>query len=535
MDRLMTGVRRRLRVGWAIATAESVGPVVMLVILLCSALGWVTAWASADRAALAAFAIATGVLVVGALAIRIPPLVAARAADRGLETSDAFATALELRATPADPGPSGPFGGLVTARAERFAADRTPRDAMPLAIRPLRVAALAVLGVLIAVSIVATSPQDRVRERRATDRAVLRAEAVRLRKAADTIDRGTPRSPTRQALAARIRSTASRLERVPTLADGRRELRAAAEQLRRQVDPNALAAKAAFRGIERSLQARPLLASAGASSAPQQIIAASKQVADLPSSTLGDIADRAEALAAAQRLGDPKTASALADAAAKLRAGDRVGAARALNSAAGALTRAQQRDADADLASATAASLSDSAQTLGLPPPPSDGGPSGSGGSGAKPQVPRNGTGGGKTDVPTEGGRNANPTGTIAGASKAGGNGVGSGRAGAGDRPDDETTTPGAAKSPVFGTGKGETLAVGGPRNAGRAQIVGRSDGPTRPGEANAALAESLPAYQAAAGKAAETLDLPASQRAVVREYFASLSTVTTEPEPPAP
>ena len=78
----------------------------------------------------------------------------------------------------------------------------------------------------------------------------------------------------------------------------------------------------------------------------------------------------------------------------------------------------------------------------------------------------------------------------------------------------------------MFGSGVGPKLSVSGPRNAGDAEVVGRADGPTRPGEARIAVADALPQYQSAAGRTVDALDLPAAQRALVRKYFASLASL---------
>src|ERR687898_367288 len=79
-------------------------------------------WAWPERAAL----VMVGLVVLGvallALVVRIPPLLAARAADRGLRTGDAFAAALELAETP------GVLPERVRGRAAALASGTRARD-----------------------------------------------------------------------------------------------------------------------------------------------------------------------------------------------------------------------------------------------------------------------------------------------------------------------------------------------------------------------------------------------------------------------
>ncbi len=96
MIELLSGVRRRLRLAWGVATAQWLAPAVAAVALALVLAGRVRPWAWPEPAALALVAVAVVALVVASLVVRVPLLVAARAADRGLGTGDVFATALEL-------------------------------------------------------------------------------------------------------------------------------------------------------------------------------------------------------------------------------------------------------------------------------------------------------------------------------------------------------------------------------------------------------------------------------------------------------
>ncbi len=93
---LLAAVRRRLRLAWAVATAELVAPLVAGVALVLVIVGRFRPWSWPEPAALGVAGASVALLVLAVLALRVPLTVAARAADRGLSTGDAFFTALEL-------------------------------------------------------------------------------------------------------------------------------------------------------------------------------------------------------------------------------------------------------------------------------------------------------------------------------------------------------------------------------------------------------------------------------------------------------
>ena len=76
----------------------------------------------------------------------------------------------------------------------------------------------------------------------------------------------------------------------------------------------------------------------------------------------------------------------------------------------------------------------------------------------------------------------------------------------------------------MFAVTPGHDVTLTGPRHAGPTKTAGKVAGATKTGVAKVALATALPEYQAAASRAATVLDLPASQRAVVRAYFEALA-----------
>ncbi|MGH9113063.1 MAG: hypothetical protein ACRDZN_12325, partial [Acidimicrobiales bacterium] len=142
MRELLVAVRRRLRWTWALATAQRAAPAVALVALALVVAGRFRPWAWPERAAVGFAVVALLAVAVSAVAIRIPTLVAARAADRGLRTRDAFAAAVELGDAP------GELPDRVRARAATLASGAKPSEAIPVPAqrRRLLVAAVLVAG-----------------------------------------------------------------------------------------------------------------------------------------------------------------------------------------------------------------------------------------------------------------------------------------------------------------------------------------------------------------------------------------------------
>lgn len=164
LGELLRSVARRLRLAWGLATAGMVLPAVLALAVVVVGVGRVVPWAWPEPVALAV----VGVIVVVAamaLALRIPLPIAARAADRGLVTGDAFATALEL-------GPGLPFTERVQERALRLAAGRRAADAVPLPFDRRRLVVGAALLVLALGLALAPNPQDAARQRQAAARRV---------------------------------------------------------------------------------------------------------------------------------------------------------------------------------------------------------------------------------------------------------------------------------------------------------------------------------------------------------------------------
>ncbi|MDD9371795.1 MAG: hypothetical protein PV358_16875 [Acidimicrobiales bacterium] len=179
MDDLLTAVRRRLRVTWTAATLQWLAPAVALAALGLVLVGRLRPWAWPEPAALVVAVVVVVGVVIGAALVRIPDLVAARAADRGLHTRDALAAALEVGDEP------GPFTARVQARATEAAAGASARQAVPMPRALRRMASSSVLAAGALGLAWMPNPQDDVRRERAAEQAAL-AEA--LRTLADDLD-----------------------------------------------------------------------------------------------------------------------------------------------------------------------------------------------------------------------------------------------------------------------------------------------------------------------------------------------------------
>ena len=199
MNELLTAVRRRLRLAWGLATAELVAPVVAGIALVLVVVGRLRPWSWPEPAALALAVGGAAALALAVVALRIPPMVAARAADRGLATGDAFFTALELEHRGRV---DGPFPERVRARAGRLAVSSRPADAVPVRMHGRRLGVVVVLGLAAVGLAVPANSQDGVRRRQAAERQAIAEEAAKLRDAAAEL-RQTPDQPVAQEAVAR--------------------------------------------------------------------------------------------------------------------------------------------------------------------------------------------------------------------------------------------------------------------------------------------------------------------------------------------
>ncbi|HET9442902.1 MAG TPA: hypothetical protein VFO65_06235 [Acidimicrobiales bacterium] len=525
MTELLRRVRRRLRLAWGVATATWAGPAAVGALLAVVAAGRLRPWGWPEPAALV-LAVAGGAALVAVAAFRpIPLSIAARAADRGLDTRDAFATALEVRTGRLA---ANLFAERIEHRAAVLASGRTAGEAVPVPWNPRRVAltaavALAALGLALA-----PNPQDEVRRQRAEERARAQAEADRVRQAAAELRTEHPERES-AAAAERLDDLARQLDRSPDLAAARQAVDRAAADLAGSLSPSFLAQKAAVRGLDRTLADRPLTAGATGSAA-RQLEAAASALSGLSPEERAALAERLEELAAAQAAANPEAAGALQEAAGALARGDVAVAGAALGEAAGAqavaagAVSAQEATASALGALATSQSrLAAAGQGQGQGSGQGQGQGSGQGQGQGSGQGQGQGQGSGQGQG--QGGGTGGASGQVGGSNARGGTGGRGGQgtaAGSGDNPSGGLGT--ATVYNPFTSTDGEQLQAGGRRGEGPSQTVGRADGPTGTGSTRVPVRDVLPQYRAEASRALDHLDIPPSARGLVRAYFDSLA-----------
>ena len=529
MNELLASVRRRLRVAWAVATADIVVPVALAVAAGLVVLARFRPWIWPEPVAW--LLLASVLVTIGgtALVLRVPMIVAARAADRGLATDDAFATALEVG--------EHPFAGRVHARAASLAAGRRGTDAVPLPIRPRRVAVSALLALAVAAFVVVPNPQDGVRARAAAADEALDAEADAVEEAAVALR--TDAGPTAEAAAARLEALAEELRQAEGLEEGQAALDRAAAELAAGIEPGFLAQKAAVVGLGRSLEAAPLSAG-GTGSAADQLAAAAAGLAELSEAELAALAERLAALAATQAAGNPGLAESLQAAAAALGSGDVSGAAAALGEGAGQQAFAATAVGAQEAATAAIGTVSSASGHLASGAPPQQGRGQGQGqGSGqgqgqGSGQGQGQGSGQGSGQGPGQGqgsGSGQGGQGQGGGQGQVGGTGAptGSGRGGkgtangSGDNASVGLQEGATVFDPDDGSTDGDQLIAEGDAADGRNETVGKGDGATRRGGRIVPLADAFPTYDAEATTALDQLQVPPSVRALVRAYFDGL------------
>jgi hypothetical protein len=536
VQHLLVAVRRRLRLGWVLATTYWAAPAVAALALALVVIGRFRPWAWPERAALGVAAAAVLAVVVAALVQRISLRRAALAADRGLNTRDAFSTVLETDIA------AEPFGPRIAARAGELARVHRGREAVALRRPGRRLAlALAIGGGAIGLALV-TNPQDRIRSDQAAERKAVAALADQL--AAEKAKLAAlAKTDAERAALDELNAAIAELRTTDTLAKAEDILRQTAADLSSKVPNDLLTAKAAAKGLTRNLESRPL--AAGATTADQLTNAA----AGLENATPEErkqLAERLAALAESQRVGDPTTAKQLAAAASALQAGDVGTAATSLQGAAASATAAQNRVAAGEAskaASATAASTAAkaAAQRAANAAGKANGNKPGSGkGSGSgKGQGSGSGSGSGKGQGTGQGsgqgqgqgqgGGGGNPSGVVGGQGAGGGTQGGKGGAG---RPggkletgpnNDETPKLGDITLPPTGA-DGETINAGGAPTGEPGEVIGKGDGATQAGSVSVPVANVLPKYRDQALDALDRSAVPPADRKLVTDYFDRLA-----------
>ncbi|MEZ5258834.1 MAG: hypothetical protein R2705_18655 [Ilumatobacteraceae bacterium] len=202
-------------------------------------------WERASWAEPAAIGIVVGfvlLVAVAALAVRIDQRLAARAADRGLQTKAPFTSALVLEHAPE------PFGTMIRDRADHVAAGATSKDAIPVRLhrRPLVLAA--VLGPLALVLGVISNPQDEARRQRAAERAAIAEVADELDARAEELAAQGERNEAAQ----RLQELADRLAETDSIEEATQALDEAAAELAAEVPSDRLAEQQATQGSSRA-------------------------------------------------------------------------------------------------------------------------------------------------------------------------------------------------------------------------------------------------------------------------------------------
>jgi hypothetical protein len=506
VERLLTGVTRRLRLGWTLATLWWAAPAVALGALALVLLGWAMPWTWPEGAALVVAVAAPAAVALAGLALRIDRRRAAHAADRGLATCDAFGAALE-------PGIDEPFRARIAQRARELAAGRSASDAISLA-RPTRRVAVAAAAGLLAVGLaVIDSPQDRAREQRAEDRATLDAIAGELEAERRALaERAT--TDGERAVVDELDALLAELASSDDLQRAELALEQAATDLSAQVPSELLSAKAAASGLQRALEAVPL---GGGATAAEQLAQAAEGLQDLTPQEQEALAERLAELAESQQLGDPATARAIAEAAQSLAGGDVTGAASALASASSSASSAVanvRRGVAASAASAAANRAARAARDAGSG--------SGNGNGNGRGRGAGNGQGQGRGSTQGNGG-GGSPSGVvdIQGSGQAPGSVGGAGRPGIGS-----SDTPASDETPQLGDmtlppeAAGDVLDVGGTPTGEPGDVIGRGNGATQGGVVRVPVADVIADYRDEALDALDRTAVPPQDRDVVVTYF---------------
>ena len=149
---LLDAVRRRLRVAWANETGQLVAPWIAGAAVVLVVLARFLPWRWLEPSALVIGLAAVVTIGAASVAQRVPAMVVARAADRGLQTRDAFASALQFtpvtdRLTPGIDR----FTAHIHERADSLAAGARAVDVVPFHLHGRRVLVAVGLPVIVGV------------------------------------------------------------------------------------------------------------------------------------------------------------------------------------------------------------------------------------------------------------------------------------------------------------------------------------------------------------------------------------------------
>jgi hypothetical protein len=472
-------------------------------------------------------AVGVALAVIGyALVCRVPDMLVARAADRGLRTRDAFATSLELEDRDDD------FADRVRHRAGELAAVSAPKEAVRYRLlrKPTGIAAI-VAPAALALALIA-NPQDALRQHRADDKAAIEATADVVKAEAERI----AQQPGGAKAAERLQQLAEDLAKTDSLEKADEVLDKAAAELREQVGDDLLAKKAATEGLQHSLESSPLPGASSEQSVQEQLQAMARELPSMTEAQLAEAAQRLDDLAATQEAGDPATADKLSEAAQAMRDGD-IATAQARLGEAGQASAQASSDANAQTAAGdaaqTAADASDRlAQARDGDPQAGQGQGQGQGQGSGQGQGQGQGSGQGQGQGQGSGqgqgqgsgqGAGGSPSGNVQGGTGSGANG-GQGGKGTGTGHTSGTGTPDTDTifDPVHGTG-GDTATVGGGTGNGQGGTIGKTNGQTNNGSSNVPVADVIDDYTRQATDAMNNPTVPPSVRALVLAYFNQL------------
>lgn len=538
IEALLRAIRGRLRLAWAVDRAARAIAMTAGGVLVVFVVGrWVPLSPVVVFGAWGALGAAVAGVAVRAATMRVPLLIAARAADRGLGGRDQVATAWEI----AGRGPTGPIEPVQVERAAAFVTGRRASDAVRVRV-PDRPAAAAVAAIAIAAILAALpSPADGIAAARAVEAAAIEEQrdlAARLAEAAEEL----ATTEHDEDLVKTLEDLTAQLEEAKTLEEADQAIDEAESDLLSQLDPDALAERAAVVGLERSLSQDPLPGGVPDDSASEQLEALAQAAEGLSERKRADAADRLAGVARTAEATNPALGAALRDAARALRSGG--SASEALSRAAGAQRSAVSSAAASDRLTAALSRVGQLRE--GLAGAAGGGAQDDGQGRAGEGEGEGNGAGEGSGQGGTPGLGDATGQGA-AGAGFGEGGGLGEGGAGSIERTRDGGLAQvpsdfGSTGSSSYGLNPGDQVARGGVYDPGslsssgiEEQITGQlgeggeedllpgARGVGERGEVLVPFHEVLPHYRRAFVRAVQTEAIPISLRTLVRDYFAAL------------
>ncbi len=558
----LSEVTRRLRRSYATSLAQDVGVSAAAVVATAAIAGWL--WAAAIPVLLATMGVAVcaaiGFVAWKLITLKPAPNVVARLADQRCASNDIFSTTLIEGESP--------FSQSVIAQADRVAVAHQPSDV----VRP-HIFWWKLLLVFVGFAIASTvlfvdGPGSKARAIARRDKATIERAKENVRRSAEQIKV----SGVDPLLAAQLDQLAKTLDRTSDPLEAARLLQQAALAAQPPDSAQALARRAAVKGLERGLAGNPL---APGESAAEQFRKTAEDLDPL-TTDLEALKKRLEELSKSQQSGSPETAKALKDAADALAASDLDAAKQALNDAADAQEAEAAKASTDEVRSEEASKLKTEASSLQQPPtgitmPPGVTLPPGvslapgktlppgvslvpgslvpgtitTGASTLYVQVTGTippgvstiqiatppGSGQPPGTQPPGGQPGAVQPGAVqpgAGQPGAGGNGPSGGASGGSAAGKGANPSVGAPTGTLAPT-KGKVYAPGVVTGGGAGDVVGAGATPSPSGSARVPIKDVASKSKARADKAIESSDLDPSEQDVVKDYFDSLNA----PPPP--